>query len=122
MKTIIQKKQGTIKNRPNINNEKLKNNEINYVRNTPPPNKETNKKMNIEQRKQMFENNPKIIRNSALPVKGISKEIEQRKQMFENNNNTNKNINLPNREVKKEIEQKQNNNKNGKCNKRHFTR
>ena len=130
-----------IKNRPNINNEKLKNNEINYVRNTPPPNKETNKKMNIEQRKQMFENNPKIIRNSALPVKGISKEIEQRKQMFENNNNslknnqiisnkimikkgpneqnknennnnTNKNINLPNREVKKEIEQKQNNNKN----------
>ena len=40
-----------IKNRPNINNEKLKNNEINYVRNTPQPNKETNKKMNIEQRK-----------------------------------------------------------------------
>ena len=35
--------------------------------------------MNIEQRKQMFENKPTIIKNAPLP-KSISKEIEQKKQ------------------------------------------
>ena len=131
-----------IKNKQNINNEQLKNKENNYGMNTPQPKKETQKKMSIDQRKQMFENKPTIIKNNPLP-KGVSKEIEKKKQMFENNNiknnpvsankimirkepneqNKNENNNkanlinrLPNRIVKKENEQKkqimENNNKN----------